>query len=138
MKDPHEVILRPRITERTAALSYGDENQARQRLLNAARKESKRTGKIVQPDSVSDHDLIRKYTFEVATDANKIEIKAAVEAIYNAGRKRDDAITVTNVRTIKVLGKKKRRGVRTTGYQPDRKKAIVTLAAGQILEDYGV
>jgi len=138
VKDPHEIVIRPRITERSASLSYGDESQARQRLLNEARAQSKRTGKTVAPGDVSDRDLVRKYTFEVATDANKIEIKAAVEAIYNAGKKREDAITVTNVRTVKILGKKKRRGQRATGYQPDRKKAIVTLGVGQMLEDYGV
>ncbi len=138
MKDPHEIILRPRITERSMHLSYGDERSARQRLLNAARAETKRTGKVVQPDAETEQDLVRKYTFEVAVNANKLEIKAAIEAIYNAGRKKDDAISVTNVRTIKVLGKKKRRGMRSTGFQPDKKKAIVTLAAGQMIEDYGV
>ena len=138
MKDPHEVILRPRITERSASLSYGDEGAARQRLLNAARAQSKKTGKTVQPDDVSDRDLVRKYTFEVATNVNKLEIKAAIEAIYNAGKKKEEAVSVTNVRTLKVLGKKRRRGMRSTGYEPDRKKAIVTLAAGQMLEDYGV
>jgi large subunit ribosomal protein L23 len=138
MKDPHEIILRPRITERSVHLSYGDEGAARQRLLNQARAESKRTNKRVQPDNVSDGDLVRKYTFEVATDANKLEIKAAIEAIYNAGRKKEDSINVSSVRTCKVLGKKRRRGQRTSGYEPDRKKAIVTLAQGQMLEDYGV
>ncbi|MFI5385492.1 MAG: 50S ribosomal protein L23 [Fimbriimonadales bacterium] len=137
MRDPHEIVLRPRITERSTHLSYGDENAAKQRMLNEARAESKRTGKRVQPHDVSDKDLVRKYTFEVATDSNKLEIKAAIEAIYNAGRKKEDAISVTNVRTMKILGKKRRRA-RTAGYEPDRKKAVVTLGAGQILEDYGV
>ncbi|HVT11534.1 MAG TPA: 50S ribosomal protein L23 [Fimbriimonadaceae bacterium] len=114
VRDPHEIIVRPRITERSMHMSYGD-----QRILD----ESK---------------IVRKYTFEVATHANKLEIKAAVEAIYNAGKKVEDAISVTNVRTIRILGKKRRRTQRTSGYTPDRKKAIVTLAAGQILEDYGV
>lgn len=114
MKDPHQIIVRPRITERSVQMSYGD-----QRILD-------------------EKLIVRKYTFEVATDANKLEIKAAVEAIYNAGKKKEDAISVSSVRTIKVLGKKRRRTQRSTGYTPDRKKAIVTLAAGQVLEDYGV
>ncbi len=114
MRDPHQVIVRPRITERSVQMSYGD-----QRILD-------------------ENKIVRKYTFEVATDANKLEIKAAIEAIYNAGKKKEDAISVTSVRTIKVLGKKRRRTQRATGYTSDRKKAIVTLAAGQILEDYGV
>lgn len=114
MKDPHNIILRPRITEKSAAMSYGD-----QRIQDEKK-------------------IVRKYTFEVATDANKLEIKAALEAIYNAGKKKEDAISVSSVRTIKVLGKKRRRGQRSTGHEPDRKKAIVTLGAGQMLEDYGV
>ena len=114
MKDPHQIIIRPRITERTVQMSYGD-----QRIQDEAK-------------------IVRKYTFEVATDANKIEIKAALEAIYNAGKKKDEVINISNVRTIKVLGKKRRRGQRSTGYEPDRKKAIITLAPGQVLEDYGV
>ncbi len=114
MKNPHEIIIRPRITEKTVALSYGDRR--------------------IQDET----KIVRKYTFEVATSANKLEIKSAIEAIYNAGRKKDEAIVVGSVRTIKVLGKKRRRGQKSTGYEPDRKKAVITLAAGQVLEDYGV
>ena len=114
MKNAHDVIVAPHITEKSVALSYGDSNV----------KEEK--------------DLVRKYTFIVAKDANKIEIKRAIEEIYNAGKKKGEAISVENVRTVRVLGKKRRRGMRSTGYEPDRKKAIVTLAKGQILEDYGV
>jgi len=114
VKNPHNIIVQPHITEKTVALSYGD---ARIR---------------------EEENLVRKYTFIVATDANKIEIKGAIEAIYNEGKKPDDAISVTAVRTIKVLGKKRKRGQKSSGFEPDRKKAIVTLAKGQMLEDYGV
>lgn len=114
MKTPYDIIIQPHITEKSVALSYGD------------------------PRIREEENLVRKYTFIVATDANKIEIKQAIEAIYNQGRKADDAIKVESVRTIKVLGKKRRRGQRSAGYEPDRKKAIVTLAKGQMLEDYGV
>lgn len=107
MKDPYSIIVRPHITEKSVALSYGSD-----RIKDEA-------------------ELVRKYTFIVANDANKIEIKQAIEAIYNK------TINVTSVRTVKVLGKKRRRG-QSTGYEPDRKKAIVTLAKGQMLEDYGV
>lgn len=136
MKNPHDIIIRPHITEKTVGLSYGDDQGARRRLHNEAKKnpDPKRKGEI----KVTEEDIVRKYTFIVATDANKIEIKSAVEAIYNEGKKATEAITVTNVRTIKVLGKKRRRGQRSSGYAPDRKKAIVTLAKGQLLEDYGV
>ena len=115
MKEPHDIIVRPHITERSMKATYGDEHQ---------RDESK---------------LIRKYTFIVASDANKIEIKAAIEAIYNAGKKKGETITVESVRTITMHGKKHRvRGFVKQGMRPDRKKAIVTLARGQMLEDYGV
>jgi large subunit ribosomal protein L23 len=65
-----------------------------------------------------------KYTFEVNKDANKIEIKHAVESIFK--------VTVTNVTTMNAVGKMKRQG-RTSGLTASRKKAIVTVKAGQRL-----
>lgn len=62
----------------------------------------------------------RKYTFEVASGANKIEVKKAVETLFG--------VKVAKVNTISVKGKKKRMG-RTEGYTSDWKKAIVTLTA---------
>ena len=62
----------------------------------------------------------RKYTFEVARGANKIEVKKAVETLFG--------VKVAKVNTISVKGKKKRMG-RTEGYTSDWKKAIVTLTA---------
>ncbi len=134
MKNPHSIIIQPHITEKSVAQSYGDEKSAQKRLLNEARAEGKK-GPVAR---VSEEDLVRKYTFIVARDANKIEIKQALETIYNEGRKPDQAISIQSVHTVKVLGKKRRRGQRSTGYEPDRKKAIITLAKGQMLEDYGV
>jgi large subunit ribosomal protein L23 len=61
---------------------------------------------------------MKKYAFEVAKDANKIEIRRAVEEIFG--------VKVLSVNTIHVKGKEKRQGVHT-GYRPDRKKAIVRL-----------
>ena len=95
------------------------------------------------PRIQNEKDLVRRYTFLVAPDANKIEIKSAVEAIYNDGKKKGDAIAVTNVRTITLPGKTKKvrtkaRAFPIAGKTASKKKAIVTLAAGQILEDYGV
>ena len=60
----------------------------------------------------------KKYVFEVAVDANKIEIKEAVEKIFG--------VKVEKVNTINVRGKLKRQG-RTQGYTSKRKKAIVQL-----------
>jgi len=139
VKDPYSIIVRPHITEQSVALSYGDERAADRRLLNETRKAeaanpSKKGDKKATPPKHTEADLVRKYTFIVATDANKIEIKQALEAIYKAA---GTEISVASVRTVKVLGKKRRRG-QSTGYEPNRKKAIVTLAKGQMLEDYGV
>jgi large subunit ribosomal protein L23 len=65
------------------------------------------------------------YLFEVARDANKIEIKKAVEAIFS--------VKVATIRTLRVHGKPKRVG-RHAGHRPDWKKAIVTLKKGQTIE----
>ncbi|MCS7172769.1 MAG: 50S ribosomal protein L23 [Armatimonadetes bacterium] len=62
-----------------------------------------------------------KYTFEVARDATKPEIREAVERIFG--------VKVAKVNTVRIPGKVRRRGVHT--YRtPDRKKAIVTLRPG--------
>ena len=63
----------------------------------------------------------RKYTFKVATDANKIEIAKAVETLFKG-------VKVAKVNTISVRGKMKRMG-RYSGYTAAWKKAIVTLKA---------
>ena len=59
-----------------------------------------------------------KYTFEVAIDANKIEIKTAIEAIFG--------VKVESVNTMRVLGKMKRQR-RFEGRTAEKKKAIVKL-----------
>lgn len=66
-----------------------------------------------------------KYTFQVPLTANKVEIRKAVESIFN--------VKVEKVATIRVLGKTKRMG-RTVGKRSDYKKAIVTLKAGETIE----
>jgi len=63
----------------------------------------------------------RKYTFEVAVNANKTEIKQAIEEIF-------PGVKVESVNTMRIQGKIKRQG-RTMGRRPERKKAIVTLKA---------
>ena len=62
----------------------------------------------------------RKYTFKVAMNANKIEIKKAVEEIFG--------VKVEKITTARVLGKVKRMGA-TSGKRADWKKAIVKLTA---------
>ncbi len=65
------------------------------------------------------------YLFEVSRDANKIEIKRAIESIFS--------VKVDAVRTMRVHGKPKRQG-RYAGHRPDWKKALVTLKKGQTIE----
>ena len=83
MKNPHDIILRPVLTEK----SY---------------------------DGMAD----KRYVFEVAINANKIEIKQAVEAAFG--------VKVESVNTLRTLGKIKRQG-RSEGRTPEVKKAYVTL-----------
>ena len=67
----------------------------------------------------------RQYAFNVTTDATKIEIKKAVEAIYK--------VKVQSVNVTNVPGKKKRVRQRV-GYTSDWKKAFVTLKEGSKIE----
>lgn len=62
---------------------------------------------------------MKRYTFKVATSANKSEIKKAVETIFG--------VKVKQVNTMNITGKKKRMGA-NVGKRSDWKKAIVTLA----------
>ncbi len=66
-----------------------------------------------------------QYLFEVARDANKIEIKRAVESLFR--------VTVLRVRTIPVKGKVKRVG-RFAGRTQDWKKAVAALKEGDSIE----
>ena len=63
----------------------------------------------------------KKYVFEVAPTAGKIEIKNAVEEIFG--------VKVAKVNTIRMQGKAKRTGAYPVGKRPEFKKAIVTLTA---------
>ena len=72
-----------------------------------------------------------KYGFIVDIEANKVEIKQAVEKQYG--------VTVEKVNTIRVMGKQKSRYTKAgvlTGRKPNYKKAIVTLAAGEVIDFY--
>ena len=69
-----------------------------------------------------------KFVFEVRVDANKLEIKRAAEAMFN--------VRVMNVNTSAVSGKLKRMG-RFQGRRASWKKAIITLAAGDVIDFFG-
>lgn len=67
-----------------------------------------------------------QYLFEVSRDANKIEIKRAVEQLFK--------VSVIKVNTLNRSGKAKRNRRGGIGYRPDWKRAIVTLKDGDKID----
>ena len=89
--DPHEILLKPLLTEKSTALREG----------------------------------ANKICFVVHSQANKIEVKRAVEEILK--------VKVERVNILNMIGKPKKTG-RFVGKRPDWKKAIVTLREGEKLD----
>lgn len=110
MRAPQSIIKRPILTEKTTWLreTGGGDGEA---LWEAGEGE--------------ESGVAQKVVFEVADDANKIEIRNAVQKLFN--------VQVTDVHTMIQRGKLKRVG-RSTGRRPSVKKAIVTLKAGDSIE----
>ena len=104
MRSAQSVIKRPLLTEKSARL-----RETGGAAAAAAEGES----------------YAQKVVFEVARDANKIEVRRAVEQLFQ--------VTVTDVRTLVVRGKEKRMG-RFSGRRPSWKKAFVTLKPGDNIE----
>jgi large subunit ribosomal protein L23 len=82
---------------------------------------------IVTEKGVAKKDGERTLCFEVSPDANKTQVKAAVEQLFK--------IKVEDVRTVTTAGKLRRRG-KFTGYRSDVKKAYVRLRPGQKIPEY--
>ena len=82
---------------------------------------------IVTEKGVTKKDAEQTLCFEVAPDANKILVKAAVEQLFK--------VKVADVRTANQVGKLRRRG-RFSGYRSDWKKAYVRLMPGQKMPEY--
>ena len=86
---------------------------------------------IITEKATNDSELNNRYSFQVNTKANKIEIKKAVEAAYG--------VSVEKVRTINVRPDRKTRHTKT-GVQHGKtnavKKAIVQLAEGETIDLY--
>ena len=80
---------------------------------------------LVTEKSTIARDEENKYLFEVDRGATKIDIRNAVEKIFK--------VSVVNVHTINVSGKKKRVG-RVVGRRRNWKKAVITLAPGSSIE----
>ena len=70
-----------------------------------------------------------KYTFKVAVEANKVEIKQAIEEIFN--------VKVVDINTVKVLPKRRRVG-KYEGYRSAYKKAIVKLAENEKIDAFNI
>ncbi len=82
---------------------------------------------LVTEKGVTKKDEERTLCFEVAPDANKTQVKAAVEKLFK--------VKVEEVRTSNFEGKLRRRG-RFAGYRPDWKKAYVRLKEGEKVPDF--
>jgi large subunit ribosomal protein L23 len=104
MRSPEKIIKRPLLTEKGSLLKE-----------TGGRPEGD-----IDPEQVEPQLLL-----EVSRDANKIEIKHAVEKLWN--------VNVLKVRTSIVRGKQRRVG-RHIGRRSNWKRALVTLAAGQKID----
>jgi len=82
---------------------------------------------LITEKSTSQQNTSNSYTFKVSVNANKIEIRKAVETIFN--------VSVIDVNTINQRGKIKRMG-RFAGKRADWKKAIVKLKTGDTITDF--
>ncbi|PKB64049.1 MAG: 50S ribosomal protein L23 [SAR202 cluster bacterium Io17-Chloro-G2] len=83
---------------------------------------------LIKPTITEKSTLLQesgKYTFRVAMNSNKVEVKQAVEQSFN--------VTVLDVNMTKLRGKQKRYGPRFSK-QPDVKKAVVTLKSGDRID----
>ena len=82
-------------------------------------------------EKASEQNETGKYAFVVDRKANKVEIKKAVEDMYG--------VSVLSVNTMNYLGKSKSRHTKTglvTGRKPSFKKAVVTIAEGDVIDFY--
>jgi large subunit ribosomal protein L23 len=82
---------------------------------------------LVTEKGVTKKDAERTLTFEVHLDATKVQVKQAVEKLFN--------VKVEDVRTARFDGKLRRRG-RFSGYRSDWKKAYVRLREGEKMPEY--
>jgi large subunit ribosomal protein L23 len=83
---------------------------------------------LVTEKGVTKKDSERTLCFEVAADANKTQIRQAVQTLFK--------VKVADVRTSTTAGKLRRRG-RFAGYRADWKKAYVKLKIGEKVPEYG-
>ncbi len=80
---------------------------------------------LITEKTTTQKDEFNQLSFEVDRKANRVEIKRAIERIFN--------VKVAGVRTMQVKGKRKRKG-RIMGKRRNWKKAVVTLRSGERIE----
>jgi large subunit ribosomal protein L23 len=80
---------------------------------------------LITENAVDKHEKANTYVFEVHADANKIQIKKAVEKLFE--------VKVLSVNTARMHGKLRRHGA-AIAHRPDWKKAYVKLAEGSAIE----
>ncbi len=83
---------------------------------------------LISEKSLVTRDKYNGYVFEVAGDANKIDIKHAIEKLYD--------VKVVKVTTQNNPGKQRRLGRNRPGYTKDWKKAVVKLAKDQKIQEF--
>ena len=103
---PREILIRPIITEESSRLQFNP-------------------GRIRTRHQDKEGELRPQFVFQVSRDATKIEIKQAVEKMFE--------VHVSSVNTMNIQGKDRRVG-RYTGKRSDWKKAIVTLDEGETID----
>ncbi len=109
MKNPYDIIKKRYTTEKSSVLERLQTSESNRSLSRCKTP---------------------KYVFVVDSQANKLQIASAIEEIY-----KEKKIKVVGVNTIRVKEKPKRRGRGRPGAKASFKKAIVTLEAGDIIEN---
>jgi large subunit ribosomal protein L23 len=82
---------------------------------------------LITEKALTSREVEGSLVFEVAVNASKTEVKQAVETLFN--------VKVASIRTVKVVGKERKRG-KFAGFLPDWKKAYVRLKAGEKVPDF--
>jgi large subunit ribosomal protein L23 len=129
-KKEKEIKKKKTVKKEPVVLSAKAEEKKDTVVKKSAKKEFSQAYRIFKKPLITEKttDLsgrLSQYVFVVAPNANKNEIKKAVQDLYG--------VDVLRVNTIKVPGKKRRLG-QHEGFKPGYKKAIVFLAAGQQIE----
>ena len=86
---------------------------------------------IITEKMTAQAEKLNRYGFVVAKEANKLEIRSAIEKMYG--------VNVEAVHTMRQLGKKRSKNINgrvVTGKTPTTKKAIVTVAEGEVIDIY--